>query len=167
MEFKASFDLISKFITTLVVILFAVIIFFVVSLKENFDSVRFIISFFIVGVFISILAFCFLYRIKSYVVENGKLTIIRPFRNVTIDINQIKDVYTVPKDSLRWILKTFGNGGVFGYFGHFYNSNHGDLIWYATKRDNYLIIETLDKGKIVLTPDDVRMISAVKMEMNH
>lgn len=167
MEFKASLDLFSKFITTLVAILFLAIILFVASLNEHYDFIRFAISIFTIGLFVSIFAFCFFYRIKGYVVENGKITVIRPFRDVTIDITQIKDVYTVPKDSLRWTIKTFGNGGLFGYFGHFYNSYHGNLIWYATKRDNYLIIETLDKGKIVLTPDDVKMISALKREMNH
>ena len=36
------------------------------------------------------------------------------------------------------------------------------MTWYATRRNNYLIIETDDNEKIVLTPDDTKMIDEIK-----
>ena len=51
-------------------------------------------------------------------------------------------------------IRVFGVGGLFGYFGLFRNSRYGTMIWYATRRDQFVVIERSNGKTIVLTPDD-------------
>lgn len=58
------------------------------------------------------------------------------------------------KDALYWSIRTFGVGGLFGYFGKFANAKLGNMTWYATRRDKTVLIKTAGNKKIILTPDD-------------
>jgi hypothetical protein len=51
-------------------------------------------------------------------------------------------------------MRTFGNGGLFGYTGKYYNSRFGKMTWYCTQRKNYVLLILSDKKKIVITPDN-------------
>ena len=55
---------------------------------------------------------------------------------------------------MRFAIRTFGNGGVFGYTGYFYKKGIGSMLWYCTQRANYILIEKTNGKKIVITPDD-------------
>jgi hypothetical protein len=103
-----------------------------------------------------------LYRPIKYIIDKDKLVIKRPFKDLTLDIKKIKDAFLTKKESMRWTIRTFGNGGLFGYFGQFNNETFGDMTWYATKRNNYTIIETIDNEKIILTPDDTEMVKELR-----
>lgn len=83
-------------------------------------------------------------------------------KDQTIAIRSIKNVFLPEKETMMWTKRTLGNGGLFGYYGKFSNENYGDMRWYATRRDNYLMIETNANQKIVLTPDDIGMLSEVQ-----
>lgn len=63
---------------------------------------------------------------------------------------------------MKWTIRTFGNGGLFGYFGKFYNAAFGKMTWYATRRNNYLVLSTSENGKIVLTPDNLEMAKEIE-----
>lgn len=63
---------------------------------------------------------------------------------------------------MGWVWKTFGNGGLFGFYGEFKNDRYGYMTWYATKRSNYVMLETTEREKIVLTPDNVDMVTEIK-----
>jgi hypothetical protein len=41
------------------------------------------------------------------------------------------------------------------------------MTWCATKRDNYILLETIDNKKNILTPDDTTMVTEIKKMMNH
>jgi hypothetical protein len=73
---------------------------------------------------------------------------------VHIDRNQIKSVELLDKEQLAWVFRTFGVGGLFGYYGKFANTKLGSMTWYATRRNKTVLIETLDNKKIILTPDE-------------
>lgn len=111
---------------------------------------------------VSTFIFCYLYRPLGYVVDGNKLIIRRPIKDIMIDFNTIKDAFLPTKESMKWTIRTFGNGGIFGYFGRFRNGTYGGMTWYATRTSNYLIIVTEDNSKIVLTPDDPGMIREFK-----
>ncbi len=55
---------------------------------------------------------------------------------------------------MKWTIRTFGVGGLFGYYGEFVNWKLGNMTWYATRRDKTVLIETVDDKKLIVTPDE-------------
>jgi len=51
-------------------------------------------------------------------------------------------------------MRLFGSGGLFGYFGLFWNREFGTMTWYATRRDQAIMIITSSHKKLVITPDE-------------
>ncbi len=167
MEYKASLDRVSKTITGFITVLFLGIISYQVWLmsEDSFNLQHFGATIFTTVLLIAIYGFCYLFRPIKYLVANGKIIIKRPFKDVSFDISNINDVFLTQKDAMKWTLRTFGNGGLFGYFGYFRNGAFGNMTWYATKRSNYLLFNTRDHETIVLTPDNPEMINEIKKEM--
>jgi hypothetical protein len=69
--------------------------------------------------------------------------------------SQIKNILKIENGKLSWSIRTFGVGGLFGYFGKFWSNEFGNMTWYATRRDKAIMIITKENKKIVLTPDEV------------
>ncbi len=164
MQYKATLDLKSKIITGFVAVLFLAIIVYNFKLTDfkAEDPTRTTVLVLTTVLLVSIFIFCYLYRPLRYVVDNKKVIIKRPIKDLIINIDNIKDAFLPTKESMKWTFRTFGNGGLFGYFGSFRNGTYGGMTWYATKTSNYLIIVTKDNDKIVLTPDDTGMINEIK-----
>ncbi len=95
-------------------------------------------------------------------VDKEKIIVRRPAKDLILNIREIKNAFLVTKESMRWTIRTFGNGGLFGYTGKFYNNTYGNMTWYATRRNNYTILVTVDEEKIVLTPDDIEMVEKIR-----
>ena len=91
---------------------------------------------------------------KGYALEDGKLVVLRPFQNKFHATTDILNVSLVDRKDLKNSLRVFGVGGLFGYFGLFRNTRYGTMIWYATRRDQFVVIERSNGKAIVLTPDD-------------
>ncbi len=163
MEYKASLDLKSKIITAVVSVLFIGITVYhlrLASMASGSFTDRVVLASSVVLV-ITVFLFCYLYRPVKYVVDDTKVIVKRPIKDLTIDRNDIQDAFIPKKDSMRWTIRTFGNGGLFGYFGKFRNRTYGGMTWYATRTSNYLMIVTKDNHKIVLTPDDTGMVKHI------
>ena len=63
------------------------------------------------------------------------------------------------------VFRTFGVGGLYGYYGKFYNRTFGSMTWYATRRDKLVLVKFQNKKKIILTPDEpVALIAALKIK---
>ena len=104
--------------------------------------------------FIIILVITYGFSPKGYAFEDRKLVIYRPFQNKFYSTEDILNVSFVDRKELKNSLRVFGVGGLFGYFGLFRNSRYGTMIWYATRRDQFVVIERSNGKTIVLTPDD-------------
>jgi hypothetical protein len=92
---------------------------------------------------------------KSYEINEKNIIINRPFKNVIINRSQIKNILKLESGKLTYSVRTFGVGGLFGYFGKFWNKEYGNMTWYATRRDKAIMIITKENKKIILTPDEV------------
>lgn len=76
-------------------------------------------------------------------------------------IHRVRGVVRVPMESIRSArrggsgelrgVRTFGSGGLFGYFGRFYSSRLGHYRAYLTQRGNLVVIEA--EHTYVLSPD--------------
>ncbi len=96
----------------------------------------------------------FAFRPVNYVVTKDELIVRRPLLNVHIKRADIKSVELIDKNKIRGSIRTFGVGGLFGYYGRFANFSLGRMTWYATRRDKPVLVKTTDDKKIIFTPND-------------
>ena len=154
MEFTLSRDKFSIIITSLV-IAFAlgggITFYFGEFIIDN--HVHFALLF--CSFFILILCLVFyLYRPLKYSIENGNIRISRTLGDKIILKDDIKAVRIPSDHDIAWPIRTFGNGGLFGYTGRYYTKHIGSMIWYCSRRNNYILIERKNKLPIVISPDE-------------
>jgi hypothetical protein len=101
------------------------------------------------------------YRPIKYVLDATHLIIRRRIKDVKIPVSEIRDAFLVRKESMTWTERTGGNGGLFGFYGAFKNT-FGPMTWYATRLKNYIMIETTDNDRIVITPDNTEMVQDIR-----
>ncbi|MCP9746842.1 PH domain-containing protein [Lacihabitans sp. CS3-21] len=151
MTYTTSLDNLAKGITIGVTILFVAILIGQFSIiKDTGWAVPIITT---VTLFL-IYFITFAFSPINYEVSTQHLSIHRLLIDVNIDRNQIKSVELLDKEKLAWVIRTFGVGGLFGYYGKFANTKLGSMTWYATRRNKTVLIVTLDNKKIILTPDE-------------
>jgi hypothetical protein len=148
--FTTSLDKSNKIMT---ILLFLVIIAALIpSIIFTPEDAQYTITFTVILVGI-LLMIAFLIRPNNYSVSSDKLLIHRMISNVEIDRNNIKSVQEIDESQVKNSLRTFGVGGFFGSFGTFWNSKLGKMTWYVTRKNNFVLVETKDQKKIILTPD--------------
>ena len=150
MTYKTSLDNLAKVITIIITILFAVIIIGQFSLiKDEGKSVPTFTT-----ILLSLIYFgTFSFRPISYKLTDDKLIIHRPLFDIKINRTEIKNVEQLDKEKLSWALRIFDVGGLFGYWRKFSNTKLGRMTWYATRRNNAVLVTTIYNKKIVLTPN--------------
>ena len=151
MRYKTSLDNFAKGITIGVTILFAFIIVGQYSIIK--DSGRAVPIYTTVAVLL-IYFIAFAFRPIDYNLTLDKLIIHRLFMDVKIERNSIKSMELIDKEKISWSIRTFGVGGLFGYYGKFANTKLGSMTWYATRKDRMVLVRTIDNRKIILTPDN-------------
>ncbi len=152
MIYKASLDRTSKVVTVLISVLFFVIIAIQLSVYIEYRSWPSLAT--------SVLLFAiyflaYLFSPVNYRIERNKIVVHRPGSDITIPRNDVKRIELLAAQKLKGSIRTFGAGGLFGYFGQFMNSELGCMTWYATKhRKKVVLIELQNNKKIIITPDE-------------
>ncbi len=168
MIYKASLDTFTKVVTIVVFIIFITLGGFMIMATATNDtgpSMAIPNSIFLL-VFSGTFIFTWLYAPKSYTLENDMLCINRSIGQKKINLTDITEIRVVTKKDMGWLIRTFGVGGLFGYFGYFYSSKLGSLIFYATKRSNSVFIRTSIGRNIIITPDDLSMVADLQKRIN-
>ena len=159
MKYKASFDKTTKVITILLFMVVTIALLISISIHSSSHNsanpVGFLIGFI---VFLLLFTGCYLFSIKDYVVTESDLIIRRLIGNVTIHLSEIEEARPIAKGEIRGTIRTFGNGGLFGYYGKFYNRKLGSMTWYATQLQNMIYIKTRSGNKTIISPDDPSII---------
>lgn len=151
MIFRASLDRLAKGITIGVSILFtAIIIVPYLTIEDNSRIVSHLVNFFLLLIYL----ITYSLRPQSYTLTNAKLIVNRNYKNVEIEIGDVKSIEQIGKEQISHSMRTFGVGGLFGYFGKFQNTQIGSMTWYATRLDKTVLIITNDNKRIILTPDN-------------
>ena len=148
--FTTSLDKFNK-TTTIIVLIISLstisIAFFLIPNGEQNITHSFV--FFPIIIFIIV----YLLRPNNYSVSTDKLLIHRILYDVEIDRNNIQSVQEIDVSKVKNSLRTFGVGGFFGSFGKFWNPTLGSMTWYVTRKNNFVLVETKNHKKIILTPD--------------
>ncbi|WP_264557879.1 PH domain-containing protein [Flavobacterium sp. N1718] len=150
MVFKASMDRSTRISTIVVTVLFAALP--VAGLFMGITSGNWTLA--AVGCLLLVVyGIVYAYRPTAYEITAHGLLIHRPAGVVKIASSRIRQVQPLEKAQVRFALRTFGVGGLFGYFGSFYTKSLGSMTWYLTRLDALVLIET-DREKLVLSPND-------------
>lgn len=149
MKFKASFDTFVYVITAFVFLIIPA-----VGLVQYFtDKVSLAGNLTAAGIVLLTSLICYLFHPSGYWVDDTTLIINRPLKNVVIPKSAIQKAELLTAADMKWSIRTFGVGGLFGYFGKFTNTKIGNMTWYATQRKNYVLIVT-GGSRLILTPDN-------------
>jgi len=152
MNYKASFDNLTKIVTIGVTILFAFIIFLPLIFITDGSGDQNVIYTRVALLAIYIITYGF--STKYYQLTPDAVIIRRLFGNVKIKRSEITSIEIVEKENMGWIMRTFGVGGLFGYWGKFSSSKLGSMTWYATRKNKIVLITKINNKKIVITPDE-------------
>jgi Bacterial PH domain len=112
-----------------------------------------IISLVIAIILIGAYIVAYAYQPQYYVVGKDDLSIKRLSSNIVIPKSAVQSVSIIHRDMLDVSLRTFGVGGLFGYYGKFSNSKLGAMIRYIKRMDSLVLITT-SAEKIIVSPDD-------------
>lgn len=169
MLYKASLDNIAKIISIAILLLFLGVGFSIIYSLDptNPNEIPLWAAFLIESVFLGIYLFCYLYAPQSYLVEEDKISIIRPIGKLDLSLNNISSIRLIDLSELKSLIRTFGVGGLFGYYGYYYSSKLGKLSLYTTQRKNLILIEQKVGRKILLSPDDTSMVESVQSKLKN
>ncbi|OWY20844.1 hypothetical protein C7N43_26820 [Sphingobacteriales bacterium UPWRP_1] len=156
--YNASLDTLSKVVTGIVVVVLVVMLAIVwgytsISPIETEQQAGKLIAASVVAIFVLSWAFA----PQAYRLTPDELIILRPLRPVKIPLNQITQVTQPPMSQFSFMLRLFGSGGFLGYFGLFWASKLGKMWWYATRRNNLIMIYFSEGKPIVISPDDLAL----------
>ena len=150
MVFKASLDGIAKVFSILFTLLLLSIVVWQIYIFYNtpqLNSVKAVLF------LLAILLVPYFYHPLNYHIEAEEVVIRRPFNKVLIRRSEIESVKMVDQQDMKGTLRSFGVAGLYGYYGRFSNLKIGSMLWYATQRRNYILIQTKGSNTYILTPD--------------
>lgn len=151
MIYKTSLDKTAKVITILTTALFAAIIVGqILLLKDGMKVIPILTTIALLLIYFG----TFLFKPLNYSLTINELIIHRPLKDKKIDRLKINSAELLDKEKLTGTIRTFGVGGLFGYWGNFANTKIGRMTWYATRRNNAVLIKMNNNKKIVLTPNE-------------
>lgn len=164
MTYSASTDTPVKVITTAVLVLFLFIGQNNVRtiMSDHIDKSVVLIHGSILLFLIITALFCYLYAPQSYTLDETGFSVNRIIGKMNLKFDDIEQVRAVEEGEMNGLIRTFGVGGLFGYFGKYYANKIGSMTLYATQRKNRILIITKQHKKIVITPDDLSMLEKLE-----
>jgi hypothetical protein len=101
-----------------------------------------------------VVAAAFAWSPRSYTISDRSIVVKRLAGDVRISLDGIREARAATADDFRGCIRTFGNGGLFGYYGQFRTSKLGKCIWYVTNQRNAVVVITGAKTAL-FSPDDM------------
>ncbi|MBL0309788.1 MAG: hypothetical protein IPP77_08985 [Bacteroidetes bacterium] len=149
-KFKASFDKKTMIISSLVGALFiGQTVFFLVFSNLN-STLTAVIAISLWLIFV----LCYGFHPAGYECTEAAIIIKTPFRSIVYPKAEMDKIRRAGDEEMVSSIRTFGVGGLFGYYGKFYNRHLGHMTWYASQGKNWVILLTKNGKNIVLTPDN-------------
>lgn len=163
MKYTASLDSSSKIIS-IGIILFSILICFAAVQEFTSSTFKITSNFSVIAVtlfLITLILICYLFSTKFYELENDYLIIQRPIGSISFPISEIKEISQMNPSSRIGNIRLFGVGGLFGYYGKYYNFKMGHMTLYTTQKRNRILLTMITGKKIVISPDDLSIISEI------
>ncbi|HTE28163.1 PH domain-containing protein [Flavitalea sp.] len=168
MIYKASLDIASKVITFLCFIVFIYVGYktFTSASTSSTGINIYLVRIGVIMLLVTFILICYLLSTKSYKLTADQITITRPLRSFSIKLADIIKVELLSPEQLSGLIRTFGVGGMFGYYGKYYSSKLGPINLYTTQRRNRIMIVTKANVAIVISPDDPSLYQKLITSIN-
>jgi hypothetical protein len=162
MQFKATTGDVVKLVSWLVFVILLAATYAILSAPFNLISKALIAGFIWL-----LFTLCYILSPRKYVTDGFNLMAYSKWQFVfSWPLKEIVSAKLVSEQELGWtliIFRVFGVGGLFGYYGLFYNLTFGWTWWYASQNKNYVLLELQNGRKVILTPDNPEeFINALK-----
>ena len=108
------------------------------------------------AVILVVILACRAYMPLGYSIDNDQVAVERKIGRFIIPRTDIECVQVVSAEDLGRIWRMAGNGGVFGYTGWFSSSKYGTMRWFATSREQGVLLTLRSGKKYLLSPDDAK-----------
>ncbi len=82
-------------------------------------------------------------------------------KSITIPLESILSIEPVSEKVIRYSIRTFGSGGMFGWLGSFSNSQLGSFKMYATELKGLIVIKTVKTTYVFSCTEREEFISNV------
>ena len=107
------------------------------------------------GVPLVVLLGSLLFMVRGYVLTESEIEVRRLGWTTVLPLAGLAAVSGEPQ-GLQGSLRVFGNGGLFGISGWFWNRRFGRFRAYATDPDRAVLLRYRDGRKVLVTPHDVQ-----------
>ncbi|GAA5523898.1 hypothetical protein Maes01_00447 [Microbulbifer aestuariivivens] len=108
---------------------------------------------------VAILILAALFAIRGFVIEGEQLLVLRPLWKTRICLRDLQRAEADP-DAMQGSVRTFGNGGLFGYIGLFRNDRLGRYRAFATDEKNSVVLR-FETHTLVITPEQPQRVAAL------
>ena len=108
-----------------------------------------------VGLPLVILVGSLLFMVRGYVLTESQIAVQRHAWSTVLPFAGLAAVSGEPQ-GLQGSLRLFGNGGLFGISGWFWNRRIGRFRAYATDPERAVLLRYRDGRKVLVTPHDVQ-----------
>jgi len=108
-----------------------------------------------VGVPLVVLVGSLLFMVRGYVLTESQIEVRRLGWSTVLPLAGLAAVSGEPQ-GLHGSLRLFGNGGLFGISGWFWNRRIGRFRAYATDPERAVLLRYRDGRKVLVTPHDVQ-----------
>jgi Bacterial PH domain len=141
MSFSASYDRVTKTISTLVCLFLLAI----VAASHSF-------IFCVLAVVLVLVSYA--YSPRGYVIADRSIVVRRLAGRPRIALDDAREVRRATPDDSSGAIRLFGSGGLFGYYGLFSSAKLGKFTAYVTNRNNKVLVVTGSRT-VLFSPDDV------------
>jgi hypothetical protein len=152
-EFTASHDSTAMLVTISVALVLVLLCFLFFKNKSVRAKLPFVVRLLLIMVMILGVGWAFMCHPSGYAFTSNKLLIKRPKGDIQIYVKDILDCHRLTSADMQNTSKVAGIGGLFGYFGDYHNAAIGDMVMYATNRNNLVLFHTAKGEAIVISPD--------------
>jgi len=118
------------------------------------------------GLYLILLIIGFINKPITYILTNSVLYINRHKGLIRIKLSDIKLIKEFSKEDSKGLYRKFGAEGLFGNFGIYSSKLHKTFTVYTSRDTNWVLIETTFGKKIVISPDDLKLIDKTKEIIN-
>lgn len=100
-----------------------------------------------------IVLMCYLYAPVSYILEDNQLIVVRRINSRAF--SPVIKCTSIEHDKPSFVLRLWGNGGLFSGSGIFWNRKYGVFRAYVTTgKRSYLVLVETPGGKVIITPEN-------------
>jgi hypothetical protein len=99
---------------------------------------------------------------SGYIIRSNAIEIIRPFKSIKIRKEEIESISDIDTNQIGLGLRTFGSGGLFGYFGWYSSKKIGRHLRYTTNSNHLALIKLKSGLKILISPSSSSFVATAR-----